>query len=77
MENQTPKHFVLQLGSLISLYLTLGFLLSLLFGVINLKFPDATEGYWAIESGTQAVRLGHRHGYCVLPNLYSFDTFSK
>ena len=58
MENQTPKHFVLQLGSLISLYLSLGFLLSLLFGVINLKFPDATEGYWAIESGTQAVRLG-------------------
>lgn len=58
MENQTPKHFVLQLGSLISLYLTLGFLLSLLFGVINLKFPDATEGYWAIESGTEAVRLG-------------------
>ena len=58
MENQTPKHFVLQLGSLISLYLTLGFLLSLLFGVINLRFPDATEGYWAIESGTQAVRLG-------------------
>ncbi|MES2966976.1 MAG: DUF5671 domain-containing protein [Patescibacteria group bacterium] len=58
MENQTPKHFVLQLGSLISLYLSLGFLLSLLFGVINLRFPDATEGYWAIESATDAVRLG-------------------
>ncbi len=58
MENQTPKHFVLQLGSLICLYLSLGFLLSLLFGVINVRFPDATEGYWAIESGTQAVRLG-------------------
>ena len=58
MENQTPKHFVLQLGSLISLYLSLGFLLSLLIGVINVQFPDATEGYWAIEAGTQAVRLG-------------------
>lgn len=58
MENQTPKHFVLQLGSLISLYLTLGFLLSLLFGIINLRFPDATEGYWALESATSTVRLG-------------------
>lgn len=58
MENQTPKHFVLQLGSLISLYISLGFLLALLFGIINLKFPDATEGYWAIESASSAVRLG-------------------
>ncbi|MBY0537832.1 hypothetical protein K2P47_00350 [Patescibacteria group bacterium] len=58
MENQTPKHFVLQLGSLISLYISLGFLLGLLFGIINLKFPDATEGYWAIESASSAVRLG-------------------
>lgn len=58
MENHTPKHFVLQLGSLISLYISLGFLLSLLFGIINLKFPDATEGYWALESASSAVRLG-------------------
>ncbi len=58
MDNQTPKHFVLQLGSLISLYISLGFLLGLLFGIINLKFPDATEGYWAIESASSAVRLG-------------------
>ena len=58
MDNQTPKHFVLQLGSLVSLYLTLGFLISLLFGIINLKFPDATEGYWAIESAAYTVRLG-------------------
>jgi uncharacterized protein YacL len=58
MENTTPKHFVLQLGSLISLYISLGFLLGLLFGIINLKFPDATEGYWALESASSAVRLG-------------------
>jgi hypothetical protein len=58
MENTTPKHFVLQLGSLISLYISLGFLLALLFGIINLKFPDATEGYGAIESAGSAVRLG-------------------
>lgn len=58
MENQTPKHFVLQLGSLISLYISLGFLISLLYGIINLKFPDATEGYHMLESASSAVRLG-------------------
>lgn len=58
MENHTAKHFVLQLGSLISLYLSISFLLVLLFGLINIIFPDATEGVWAIESASSSVRLG-------------------
>lgn len=58
MENNIAKHFVLQLGSLIGLYLSLSFLLVLIFGIINLMFPDATEGYWVIESAGQNVRLG-------------------
>ncbi len=58
MENHTAKHFVLQLGSLISLYLSLSFLIVLLFGIINVLFPDATENYWAIESATSSIRLG-------------------
>ena len=58
MKNNTPKHFALQLGSLISLYLSLTFLLVLLFGLINLKFPDATDGYYMIESASNSVRLG-------------------
>ena len=58
MNHNTPKHFALQIGSLISLYLSLAFLLVLLFGIINLKFPDATQGYWAIESASSSVRLG-------------------
>lgn len=58
MENNTAKHFVLQLGSLVSLYLSVSFLLVLLFGLINLKFPDPAEGYYAIESAASAVRLG-------------------
>ncbi len=58
MEHNTAKHFVLQLGSLISLYLSLSFLLVLIFGIINLAFPDAIEGYWAIESASESVRLG-------------------
>jgi hypothetical protein len=58
MENHTAKHFVLQLGSLVSLYLSLGFLLTLLFGIINIMFPDATSDYWTIESAHSNVRLG-------------------
>lgn len=58
MENNTAKHFVLQLGSLISLYLSLSFLLVLIFGIINVSFPDASEGYWAIESAGESIRLG-------------------
>ena len=58
MENHTAKHFVLQLGSLVSLYLSVSFLLVLLFGLINLLYPDAAEGYWAAESAASQVRLG-------------------
>lgn len=58
MENHTAKHFVLQLGSLVSLYLSLGFLLTLLFGIINILFPDAANDYWMIDSAHSNVRLG-------------------
>jgi hypothetical protein len=57
MENHTAKHFVLQLGSLGSLYLSLGFLLALLFSVINIVYPDAIDQYWAIESSHDTVRI--------------------
>lgn len=58
MENHTAKHFALQLGSLASLYLSLSFLLVLLFGLINLLYPDATEGYYQTESASSSVRVG-------------------
>lgn len=58
MENHTAKHFVLQLGALASLYVTLSFLLVLLFGIINLAFPDAAEMSYATESSMSMVRLG-------------------
>ncbi len=58
MENHTAKHFVLQLGSLITLYLSIGFLLVLLFSIINLLYPDPIEGYYGAEQASQSVRLG-------------------
>lgn len=58
MENHTAKNFVLQLGSLISLYLSLSFLILLLFSLINLLIPDAADTVWDIESAASTVRIG-------------------
>jgi len=58
MNNHTAKHFVLQLGSLISLYLSLAFFIVLTFGLINLRFPDALDSVWQIESAASSIRLG-------------------
>lgn len=58
MNMETAKQFVLQLGALITLYLSLSFVLVLIFGIINLRFPDAAEGYWQIEQAGSSVRLG-------------------
>ncbi|MEX0931092.1 MAG: DUF5671 domain-containing protein [Candidatus Paceibacterota bacterium] len=57
MEN-TSKNFVLQLGSLVSLYISLGALIALVFGVINIAFPDAVSGYWQYESAQNSIRFG-------------------
>lgn len=58
MENHTAKNFVLQLGSLASLYLSLSFLIVLLFGIINILYPDVTNDYWMVEQAHGSVRLG-------------------
>jgi hypothetical protein len=70
MENHTAKHFVLQLGSLVSLYLSVSFLIVLLFGLINLLYPDATEGYWGAESAASSVRLGIAMVIVFLPTYF-------
>lgn len=57
MKHDTAKHFVMQLGSLITLYIALGFLISLLFGLINTIYPDATDQYYEIESTAENIRL--------------------
>ncbi len=58
MTQNIQKNVVMQLGALITLYLSISFLLTLLFGIINIKFPDSLEGYWAIESAADGIRLG-------------------
>lgn len=57
MEN-TSKNFVLQLGALVSLYATLSAVVTLMFGVITLAFPDAADQYWEYEGAQSMVRFG-------------------
>lgn len=54
----TARNFALQLGSLIALYVSLSALIVIVFGVINVLYPDSTEGYWAYEQTQTGIRLG-------------------
>jgi len=54
----TARNFVLQLGSLIALYVSVSALIAVIFGVINTLHPDQAEGYWAYESAQQSIRFG-------------------
>ena len=41
-----PKNFIIQLGSLITLYVSVAALLTLVFSTINVAIPDAAAGVW-------------------------------
>ena len=58
MQTNIAKQFVLQLGSLASLYLSLSFFLVLVFGMITLALPDSLDSSWQIQSATNSVRIG-------------------
>ncbi len=57
MEHTNAKHFALQLGALISLYISIGALIQLIFGIITIKFPDELAGYWEVESANSSMRF--------------------
>lgn len=54
----TARNFALQLGSLIALYVSLSALIAVVFGVINVLYPDAAQGYWAYDGAQQGIRVG-------------------
>ena len=56
MEN-TAKNFALQLGSLISLYISIGSLITLLLSVITIIYPDQASYYWEQESASASIRI--------------------
>lgn len=53
-----PKHFAIQLGALIALYVSITALLVVIFNVVNVKFPDAAESWYAPQSAREAIRMG-------------------
>ena len=58
MEHNNAKHFALQLGALITLYVSLGSLIALLFGIITISFPDVINAYYEHEGATTSIRWG-------------------
>lgn len=56
MEN-TAKNFALQLGSLITLYVSIGSLIALLLSVITVMYPDQAQMPWEYESATSSIRF--------------------
>lgn len=55
MEN-TAKNFALQLGSLISLYVSISALTVLLFGIITILYPDTAQNSWEYQSTSSSIR---------------------
>ena len=56
MEQNIPKLFAIQFGSLVTLYVSVTTLLVLLFNIINVVFPDALTYYSTSEGARAAIR---------------------
>jgi len=54
--NTTPKNVALQVGALIALFASITSFLILIFGVINIIFPDAAAGYYEYASSQSGIR---------------------
>jgi hypothetical protein len=55
MEN-TAKNFALQLGSLITLYISVGSLIALTFAIITVLYPDIEQNNWEQSSAALTIR---------------------
>lgn len=69
MNKHIPKHFVLQLGSLLALYVSITSLIILIFGVVNLRFPDAAAYSYEAENAREAIRA------CIATLIVFFPTY--
>lgn len=50
------KSFVTQLASLITLFVSIPALVTLVFSIISIQFPDAVDSYWQIDSAESGIR---------------------
>lgn len=57
MQTNTARNFALQLGALISLYVSLSALITLIFGVTDIALPDALD-YYSYGSSAWQIRFG-------------------
>lgn len=53
----TAKNFALQLGALAALYVSITSLMVLLFGIINIHFPDSASAYYEYDSAQSGIRF--------------------
>ena len=74
---KTPKNFILQLGSLIALYVSVTSILILIFSVTNLKFPDAAAYYWEDSGAREAVRTSIAMLVVFFPTFLIFTRLSN
>ena len=58
MEQNTARNFALQLGSLITLYVSIVATLMVVFGAINVLYPDAASYGWEYSSSQEGMRTG-------------------
>ncbi len=77
MQHNTPKKFILQLGSLIALYISVTSLLILIFNVTNLRFPDEASYYWESENAREAVRNSIAMLIVFFPTYFIFTRLSN
>ena len=77
MKNTTPKHVILQLGSLIALYVSVVSLLVLIFSITNLQFPDDASYYWEDTGTRQAIRTSIAMLLVFFPAFLTFTRLSN
>ncbi len=58
MEQNTARNFALQLGSLMTLYVSLTAVIMIVFSVINVLYPDAASYSWEYSSSQESMRAG-------------------
>lgn len=69
MNKNTPKQFVIQLGALIALYVSITSLIILLFSIINLRFPDEAAYVFENDGARTAIRT------CMAVLIVFFPTY--
>jgi len=55
--SNTPKNFVIQLASIVALYVSITSLLILVFSITNLRFPDASAYFGESAGAREAIRV--------------------